>query len=49
MFVPANFNLVFQLLDLVINVIAKSTLKIKFSEWYPKKIVKALDKGQDIR
>ena len=39
---------VFQPLDLAINSVPKSFLKSKFSEWYSKEIVKALDKGQDI-
>ena len=47
-FVPANLTHVFQPLDLAINGVAKSYLKSKFSECYSKKIVKALDKGQDI-
>ena len=39
---------VFQPLDLAINSVPKSFLKSKFSEWYSKEIVKALDMGQDI-
>ena len=47
-FAPANLTHVFQPLDLAINDVAKSFLKIKFCQCYSKEIAKALDKGQGI-